>query len=1757
MSICTGEHAVSCCNSGTVHHERAFEGGEQCCTLGNAQFSPTNTAGSIFTTSGALAFSTGKGISSSGSVWTGKFVDGCPYGLAYCAKPDPTGKVCERSGDDDLANWRCVFDSNAIANNDASTFTPGTSNTHTTFTRGFSTQGSQDTLCDTDYALMSAMFDLTPANTSIHKIQEKDGTTTTEANDDWRPWHGPATFSVLKGRYGPVDSVTAACACTEFGLLPPRTPHWPMVDREASRAGEVLEKDYCEITTGAKRCTLDNPCFGDSPGPGRIAGVNADDADFTEFLGGIDAEIQALAPVGGASNGDLKTQLRDKLTAITSMNCYDDGQCRPIPAQIIQNRISWSEVHEDGTYDANTYDPDDPDRSEGTWLKIDRDSSCKCGSNSDFNLSCKVTRGGSQIKANLYWYVEQDRIFAKAQNKYSVKGGGSGARTAACDGDGDDDRTCAAYPTPSPTLNNDTRGDIRKSRDQRGIGYYDYPNFCGENTTKNSCLYRGKVKAQCSNYLERPERKGACRGCPDNSSAATMKFTRGIKAAAKCPKNEIVVTECGQRSVSAELKPGDLCQWRSAGVFLANGTESRQTDLATNPFLRTWATEDIGTPFSEDVAQLLARRPGHKLQNNAVPDGSLLNPLLYNNPWMKSILTTNQWCGFEECATDGECVQHYPGFPFSKDDAQRTGTQALDIVSAKIDGVTRLDKPVRQYDDGVEQCTAKYAATKTNVGDAPEACLAANDGTGENASCLDSYFDATDETYGNRCKSRSSCPAFTTTVEGVQTCGELPVGTNCTDFYQTQGGVTSACADAPNTSQTCTTDVLVNACNVSGATKKCKPDTLVEHRCFDSQFPECQQKYKAYYAPRFANYPQRKGELRFNNIQDTPSNLAKKCAWAEITYGSGGSCVAEGNAVAYKTYTADGREASSITITDPGVPYTMRDIGLGTTGSAYGFAEGEMFGSRVTDYLPFAICTEAELVDGKYTCKSEENFENWQNLVETPGMKERLLIALELIQDEVDVWLDEYSREEMSRGALISATGPANSISEDLERWGMVRDSFIDRTNSQDITTDGGEKLAVVGDYEMALQEGTTIFDLETQQELDFAGNATTNFTDIYRCQFDLDKMLGLGKFNADQRWIPDDELSDPDLAKRIRYRQAALSGHNNTVNGPENWGLSEHDMLQIFHAMRLDLSFKGDGDAPCKLDGTMTSDAPLKNMCVASTSPTGTVKGWAGATHFPGICKESDDNGNVTNTCCNFTNETINTEETLLANYDGSAGPAVNMCANHVAPYYTDLLTLRANFETFSSLMWHWSANVVRGAGSIERTDGTLIPYTADELCRNLTKSDPLAGYLGCSVGAMNTNTEDAIRGVDNAAQLFVWWWATLNESRKKDWIEGNLCRFNADLTNTKTKELACKTVLTDNGLEYSRADDIAVTENLYLKECSCVNRAAYQSFCEAKNIYARSQGVSDTCWYPPCAANTSGNAQFYNCPPSNTTSSENNWKTQSDGMAKCTVENYCVQSINFENIIAKNLNISDISQCNCCSKGLAGDVVDTIFNIENVSGNVNVNVNEGEATCGACEATGAAFSVANADCLVAGNDIRGTNCADFWDDAGGGGRFPGTNCVKCSAVAAVDGACDDKFLSSCIPLTYAFAQEKTPLADGSATSDWISTTPLRDRGQITPKEQFLLQSKLCLSGFIAPSDCDDASKWLSGNTGVFDDGTTYWVYDQTCDQAGATPRGDKKLYNDENEVAAVLAASCRTCDQRGVSKILKANAGETSCSS
>ena len=76
--------------------------------------------------------------------------------------------------------------------------------------------------------------------------------------------------------------------------------------------------------------------------------------------------------------------------------------------------------------------------------------------------------------------------------------------------------------------------------------------------------------------------------------------------------------------------------------------------------------------------------------------------------------------------------------------------------------------------------------------------------------------------------------------------------------------------------------------------------------------------------------------------------------------------------------------------------------------------------------------------------------------------------------------------------------------------------------------------------------------------------------------------------------------------------------------------------MLQIFHMMHLDVSSKGDKDAPCKLDGTMTSTAPLKNVCEAYTARDGDEKGWSGASQFPRVCRTYDANNNVTNQCCN-----------------------------------------------------------------------------------------------------------------------------------------------------------------------------------------------------------------------------------------------------------------------------------------------------------------------------------------------------------------------------------------------------------------------------------------------------------------------------------------------------------------------------------------
>jgi hypothetical protein len=60
------------------------------------------------------------------------------------------------------------------------------------------------------------------------------------------PSKGPATISVLRPRMGPMN-MKASCACTETGLMPPYTKH------PANRSGHV--------------CTLDSPCFEDSPGP--------------------------------------------------------------------------------------------------------------------------------------------------------------------------------------------------------------------------------------------------------------------------------------------------------------------------------------------------------------------------------------------------------------------------------------------------------------------------------------------------------------------------------------------------------------------------------------------------------------------------------------------------------------------------------------------------------------------------------------------------------------------------------------------------------------------------------------------------------------------------------------------------------------------------------------------------------------------------------------------------------------------------------------------------------------------------------------------------------------------------------------------------------------------------------------------------------------------------------------------------------------------------------------------------------------------------------------------------------------------------------------------------------------------------------------------------------------------------------------------------------------------------------------------------
>jgi hypothetical protein len=1893
-STCADHGLEACCQSRGSAHSNAF-GGSSCCQPGNKAFEPVRAfsaggaVGSFLVPVNGAASSTSLtewrvdgNASVSGSIWTGEFVSGCPYGLAYCSTPDSFGKTCLPQDGDPLGGWRCVFDGSGVGKNAAASSTSSTTqidtalgvartSTHTTFTR------NTDTACAASKSMVSPAFDLTTKNSSIWRQCGESGRNCTKSqgdacddvcvpgelvkNKDWRPSDGPASFSVLKGRHKPVDGVSAACACTEYGLLPPRTPNWPMIQSEAMN-GQPSNVDMCEIATGAKRCSLDFPCFGDSPGPVFVASTGLDtkerdgSGEFGAFIGAIDEGLQFMSPGGGASTdrgstpgalSQMEIAIDQKWTSSTALNCYDTGSCSATSPDIIQNRISWSYRADDGVHTPEL-DPDDAEYKRGTFFKIDRDSGCKC---KDF--SCDVDGGGSKIKANLYWFLDEDVVYVRSENKYltSTKLEFPGCAPALNAFNpfivGDSNLCKMSYIWPPQNLkgfiagaqSTNIDGDLKRqlsgiSTGTRTKSSYTYRNFCGENKSRNACGYRGRVKASCSNFKD-----DACRECGPGSSAASVEFRRGISAQARCPKNG----GCGQREVSVELKPGDVCEWRSASVItpLSGDSVAAQTDLAANPFLRVWSTqpahkvrESLRHSDSIDYGDVWVRAPGHAAVSTSAIGGTgfVTSPLEYTNPWTKGVYAGSlEYCGERESfdpydnETQGSGTDEFyfglPGFPFSRRDVKAeqlldTGKYPDGMFSGRFRGpdgrlapLPSTDKPVHQFIEGTVTCGEGSFEGLTGV-----ASCYSGDAAGGGGSCADYYQKPSESSLGVMCESRPVCPAGETID-----CAFIQAG-SCGSFFQRvaipgsasgddggTGTVAVTCAEVPGATvdgKACYAPIESNACDAGGDVASCKPDAQSTCKDSDAAFPTCKHRYTAYYAPRFMNYPQRTGELDIDNVQDAPHDTARICAMAEASDGSVRVCIEENGAV----LVGGDMSRGSLRVATHSLPATMfdQDSARGQDRKdmereGYGFNRGEMFGTRITEYLPYALCTDVRVKDGgderdpdAYECApGSSTYESWSHLYNTDP--ERAADILFIVKAKADALVSTYqNNEELNHGALISATGPETNASESLVRWGMYRDTSPANTL---LVADGGEKLVQVGDYlyngafprdqgASAVADGSND-DTDDPYVEGYAGHASTNYTNVFRCQLDLDRMLGLGKrLCADDddtstcRWVPDAQLSSDDEGARVRLRQAAIMGYNNTTNGPENWGLSELDMLQIFHSMRLDLSFAnadpdGTNQYPCHFTSidsatpslgsigndpdSRTKNSPLRDLCRVNASVSGddaadvTDYKYKGADAFNSMGIETTGGGGGTisykernlcsrgtdsfrdASCCSGAALAVSNIESdivprnLLQAYDGSAGPAVNMCANAVAPYYMDLLTLRANYETFSGLMWYWAANIVRGVGVVETNSGALQPYSTSQLCSNIDEDDPLSGYLGCSTGAMKTsNVADdgssvrrPIVKVQGAGDLFVWWWATLPEERKAAWIGDQVCHYNptyGDEKSTTDAEYSCDSVDQVSGKfpkVFSKREDLRVGDNAYLRECSCVNRHYSEKFCAAKTLFGQAN-VPDTCWHSACEIES---VAEYNCPPGGSFSGLDNWKLSGNDMKVCNVQNYCVQNVVIKDLVANDIIIEDISQCMCCLRGFDGDFV---------TQSVSVQGEDDDSQASRCNCV-TPKEIAESDttkCLLQSVDLSGFNCGDFQTYASSldegvatstsTNGVENTNCVSCHTILQDDAPLcfnvlnPKSLLRQCRMLTnieiQTASEDVKKIFEG-----WIFPDDHTefDAGGITQLDQFKLQCNLCFDTLTTPApnkgtlhtgDCTDPSMWPGDDRPVIKDGVTLY---------------------------------------------------------
>ena len=445
---------------------------------------------------------------------------------------------------------------------------------------------------------------------------------------------------------------------------------------------------------------------------------------------------------------------------------------------------------------------------------------------------------------------------------------------------------------------------------------------------------------------------------------------------------------------------------------------------------------------------------------------------------------------------------------------------------------------------------------------------------------------------------------------------------------------------------------------------------------------------------------------------------------------------------------------------------------------------------------------------------------------------------------------------QLMRGALIGATGPIEANGTDPDTDAPYDAEYISVLDGTAYCSNG---------------------DCTADQ------NVTAALTPVTRCTLDLDRMLGLGNYDASSGvWTPSTSVSYQDRVNTLR-------GTTHTTGGPEQMSLSEQDLLQLWYTMRLDMSLGGN-------EQTGTACQSLEDICSMASA----------------------DAWGVTDATC----DTLSNGD-WYDNYNGTLGPLVNMCS-FAAPQYTDLMTLRANFKTFASVFHHVMKNVVRGVGAFEldtpvldsfQSDlETIQTYKMNQVCANASTSDTgNTSHLGCSLPIMSRGTtSNSSNEVKSIGDLAKWYWATLTDDMKEDMLSG-VCKY--DPVTGEQIELSCNSDGTTSASQFQDA---------YLPECRSMNREGDNTYCAMKELTSL-EFVEDTCWYSPSVLTSDSN---YFCIPEGSTEDEQAWKTPSTLPIPCVDMTVCIQTIDISDITAGgNIDINALSQSQCCTTNIDGE--------------------------------------------------------------------------------------------------------------------------------------------------------------------------------------------------------------------------------------